>query len=250
MSTFLDSLGGPGGLFGGVASIIGTIGSVNAANQAAKQRELAIQQQQTTGLQGLEGNYITGLKSLYNEGGAGNDALTNTVRNLGSNLAAGGVYNPSVVGGAAVAGQQSLNAGLSGMADTLAGQRTQGLSQLNQNIGGQRAGLADQNWYNAIQQKQQAEGGLSSFLGALTQQNLARSGANALRINQPQMNGTSGDQGANLPGNRPPYEGVGPTQSMGGSAIAPPPQTYAPAPLSINPTLPTKRIIYDTLSLR
>ncbi len=253
MATFLDSLGGPGGLFGGVASLVGTIAGVNNASQAAKQRQQALQQEQTAGLQGLEGNYITGLKGLYNEAGAGNDALTNTVRNLGSNLAAGGVYNPSVVGGAAVAGANGLNASLQASGDALAGQRTQGLSALNSHIAGERLGMADQNWYNALQQKQQAEGGLQSFLGALTQQYLARSGANALKITQPQMNGTGGDWGTNAPGNTTPLPtgyALGPT--MPGSPIAPPPTNYAPTPLSIAPTpyRPYSKVLQDSLQLR
>lgn len=254
MATFLDSLGGPGGLFGGVASLLGTVAGVNNEKQAAKARQLALQQEQTAGLQGLEGNYITGTKNLYNEGGVGNDALTNTVSNLGANLAAGGVYNPSVVGGAAVAGANGLNANLQAQGDALAGQRTQGLSALNSHIAGEQLGMADQNWYNALQQKQQAEGGLMSFLGALAQKNLARSGANALKINQPQMNGTGGDWGANAPGNTAPLPtgyGLGPPP-MAGSSIAPQPQTFAPTPLSINPTpyRPYSKVVRDSLQLR
>src|SRR5689334_12267357 len=104
---FLDFLGGPGGLIGGVGSILGTLSSANEARQAARARELAIQQYQMAGLQGLEGGYLNDQRSLYGATGSGSDAILQGSRNLGSALAAGGVYNPSVVAGATLQGQQN-----------------------------------------------------------------------------------------------------------------------------------------------
>lgn len=200
MPGLLDMLGGPGGLIGGISSIAGTIGAVNAAKQAARARELAIQQYQTAGLQGLEGNYLANQRGQYAGAGQGSDAILQGSRNLGSSLAAGGVYNPSVVAGAGLQQQQGLNTALADLGARNAANQQQGISALNQNVANMRLGVANQDFGNALGQQDYARQGLTSFLGSLAQNNLARSGANANRLSLPQQNGTLGQAPA-LPGN-------------------------------------------------
>lgn len=234
---FLDFLGGPGGLVGGVGSILGTINSANEARNAQRARELAIQQYQMAGLQGLEGNSLNDARGQYGAAGSGSDAIFQGSRNLGSSLAAGGVYNPSVVAGATLQGQQGLNTSLADLAERNRYNQQQGLASLNSNVANMRLGVANQDYGTALGQQGYARQGLSSFLGALSQNNLARSGANANRLALPTMNGNQ-NQASALPGvdiNNYPY---GTQQAPQYSTPSMMPQSYsAPQPMPAAPQL-------------
>jgi hypothetical protein len=187
-------------LFGGATSLYGIL-SANAAQQKAEQqRQQALTQMAQTNDQTYQNALNQSDKTIQQAAGIGGDGILNLSRNLGSNLAAGGVYNSSAVAGATASAQRGTDTALANEASQLQlgalGQKTAG----QQHINDLQFGAANSNVNYAQNNLQTARGGMGSFLGSLAQSNLLSSGANSGRMNLPAVNGTV-NQGDGLPGN-------------------------------------------------
>jgi hypothetical protein len=227
--SFLDILGG---VVGGVGSLYGALTAENERRQAQAAQQAALANYGRASDTAYQQALSSGGQGLMAASGQGADALRALGSSMGANLAAGGVYNPSAVGGALALGQREIGSNLTDLASRNYQAAAQMHAQQQQNLANMQLGVAGQNVGQSYNDISTATGGLQSFLGALSQANLARSGANAYRATLPVQQGTV-NQAQNLPGNALRY-GVGNLGSYGtGSTAQAAMQTFQPA----SPTL-------------
>jgi hypothetical protein len=221
LAGIIGGIGGAANLIGGLGSVFGLLGAKQAAAAAQERMRQQLAQMGSQAQQDYQRQYDFNNRSLMGMAGQGGDAIAALGRRLGDSLAGAGVYNSSATAGALTAAQNNEDAQLAALGQNLQNSAAQRLQDEMQHIGGMQYGMNDQLYNNALNQYGQAAGGLSSFLGNLAQNNLARAGANANRTSIPQVNGTT-NQGANLPGNAgysSPGVGAGYSPYGGGSAL-------------------------------
>lgn len=121
--------------------------------------------------------------------GTGGDALIQSGRNLGSALAAAGVYNSSATAGALAQQQHDLQSNLTDLANRNAYDQSSLLNANRRYVTGMRYNLANQDYGQALNDQSAARNGLASFLGSLSQFNLWKTGAPNARNQGVAMNG-------------------------------------------------------------
>jgi len=170
-----------GEILGGLTSLGGLSSSNAAASRANREREAALAELKRLAEQGYADSLQEGRTGLLSETGLLGDALRSLGGNLGSAMAAGGVYNSSATAGALANAQREMQTQLAQTAlrNIMAArqQRQSGLSQ----AANARLGVAGDKYNVAQAGQQQAQGGLMSFLGSLGQYNLARAGQNQVQ---------------------------------------------------------------------
>lgn len=143
-------------------------------NRGPDPRQIALQQ--LAGQLGLQESDLINADrtNLMTQAGYGGDAVQALARRLGSDLAQGGVYNSSAVGGALDKAQQDVNSQIAQMATQNRLGEQSLIDQNQQYLTNARLGIAQNDVGYGRDQYQNALGGMASFLGKLAGQSKGR----------------------------------------------------------------------------
>ena len=163
-----SAAGGIGALIGGAGSIFGLISAESERKRALEAQQAAIRQYQAATDAAYQQTLASGGQNIYSFTGLGADALRNLGSSMGSALAAGGVYNPSAVGGALALQQRDTASSLADLVNRQAQAAAQMRAQSAQNVANMQLGIAGGAVDRGYSGVSNALGGLGSFMQSLS----------------------------------------------------------------------------------